>query len=357
MARTIIVKLLGGKIGFNVLWNKITLLWNPKCPVQLMDLENNFFLVRFQDENNYNKALIGGPWVIFRRYLTVSPWSPDFSTSQSAIETVIGQTVGPVVKLGVHTYCARRGRGWRRSPLALRWCWIDEKGEAESQGEERNGCSDGAFGGSRFAMLRDLRGENFGDVDGKIDGEMEERNQGQVKGVGDNGVLGLEMTKRRSMDTKAKKWAKGKGAIAGHGVFDDGSKLGLMGATDQGKNIVIQPVDVSLNLNKEKHTAVHIMERKNMNSYNDKENEMFRFGEKSSAFQELQSRVHNIISGQQGRPSDEMIGNHLHDSVELKSVMKGLVCELERTPEKTLMEGDSRIVKERMVVEDALNEQ
>ncbi|KAK5834197.1 hypothetical protein PVK06_018071 [Gossypium arboreum] len=190
---------------------------------------------------------------------------------------VIGQTVGPVVKLGVHTDCARRGRGWRRSPLALRWCWIDEKGEAESQGEERNGCSDGAFGGSRFAMLRDLRGENFGDVDGKIDGEMEERNQGQNKGVGDNGVLGLEMTKRRSMDTKAKKWAKGKGVMAG----------------------------------------AHL----------------------------------------QGRPSDEMIGNHLHDSVELKSVMKGLVCELERTPEKTLMEGDSHIVKECMVVEDALNEQ
>ncbi|MBA0700977.1 hypothetical protein Goari_021899 [Gossypium aridum] len=37
--------------------------------------------------------------------------------------------------------------------------------------------------------------------------------------------------------------------IAGHGVFDDGSKLRLMGATDREK-IVIQPVDVSLNLNK-----------------------------------------------------------------------------------------------------------
>ncbi|MBA0625003.1 hypothetical protein Godav_010262 [Gossypium davidsonii] len=57
-----------------------------------------------------------------------------------------------------------------------------------------------------------------------------------------------------------------------------------------------------------------------------------------------------------GRPSDEMMGNHLHDSIELKSVMKGLVCELERTREKTLMD-DSQIVVDCMVVEDAWNDE
>ncbi|MBA0817652.1 hypothetical protein Gohar_021748 [Gossypium harknessii] len=75
-----------------------------------MDLENDFFLVRFQDENDYNKALVGGPWVIFGRYLTVRPWSPDFSIAQSGIESQIGQTVGLVVKLDVHMDCAHRGR-------------------------------------------------------------------------------------------------------------------------------------------------------------------------------------------------------------------------------------------------------
>ncbi|KAG8491005.1 hypothetical protein CXB51_014136 [Gossypium anomalum] len=67
MAKTIIVKMLGGKIGLNVLVNKITSLWSPKCPIQLMDLENDFFLVRFQDENDYNKALVGGAWVVWIR--------------------------------------------------------------------------------------------------------------------------------------------------------------------------------------------------------------------------------------------------------------------------------------------------
>ncbi|KAK5843368.1 hypothetical protein PVK06_005823 [Gossypium arboreum] len=96
-----------------------------------MDLENDFFLVRFQDENDYNKALIRGPWVIFGRYLIVWPWSPSFSTSQSGIESqvvwirllrllegyysncllrAIGQTVGLVIKLDMHMDYACRGR-------------------------------------------------------------------------------------------------------------------------------------------------------------------------------------------------------------------------------------------------------
>ncbi|MBA0823412.1 hypothetical protein Goarm_020147, partial [Gossypium armourianum] len=42
MARTVIVKMLGGRIGLNALLNKISLLWNPRSSTQLMDLENDF---------------------------------------------------------------------------------------------------------------------------------------------------------------------------------------------------------------------------------------------------------------------------------------------------------------------------
>lgn len=69
MAKTIIIKMLEGRIGFNVLLNKVTLLWNPVKPIQLMDLENDFYLVRFQDEDDYNRVVMGGPlenlWMVF----------------------------------------------------------------------------------------------------------------------------------------------------------------------------------------------------------------------------------------------------------------------------------------------------
>lgn len=96
-----------------------------------MDLENDFYLVRFQDEDDYSRVLLGGTWVVFGRYLTVRRWSPNFSTSQSDIDSqvvwiripgllegffsdcllrAIGQTIGSVVKLDIHTDCARRGK-------------------------------------------------------------------------------------------------------------------------------------------------------------------------------------------------------------------------------------------------------
>nr|KJB23400.1 hypothetical protein B456_004G096300 [Gossypium raimondii] len=47
-----------------------------------MDLENDYYLVRFSEEDDYNKVLTNGPWVIFGQYLTIRPWTPDFLTTQ-----------------------------------------------------------------------------------------------------------------------------------------------------------------------------------------------------------------------------------------------------------------------------------
>lgn len=65
MAKTIIVKLLGKSIGFNALLNKITFLWCPKSHIQLMDLENDHYLVRFNTKDDYSKVVLIGLWVIF----------------------------------------------------------------------------------------------------------------------------------------------------------------------------------------------------------------------------------------------------------------------------------------------------
>lgn len=54
MARTNVVKLLGRRIGFNPLLNRVSLLRNLICLIQMMDL------VRFQDENDFNRVLVGG---------------------------------------------------------------------------------------------------------------------------------------------------------------------------------------------------------------------------------------------------------------------------------------------------------
>lgn len=81
MTRIIIVNLLRQKIAFNALLNKVMMLWNSKHPFQLVDLENDNYLVHFNDEEDYNNVLTSCPWVSFGQYVNVHPWSPTFSNS------------------------------------------------------------------------------------------------------------------------------------------------------------------------------------------------------------------------------------------------------------------------------------
>ncbi|MFQ6643839.1 hypothetical protein Gotur_017254, partial [Gossypium turneri] len=82
--------------------------------------ENNYFLVKFRPIEDYTKALTKGLWVIFGQYLTIQPWTQNFSTIQpyphnvvawirlpglprymyeKKLVKVIGERIGPVVRL------------------------------------------------------------------------------------------------------------------------------------------------------------------------------------------------------------------------------------------------------------------
>ncbi|KAL4272858.1 hypothetical protein GQ457_13G019130 [Hibiscus cannabinus] len=82
MERSLIVRLLGKTIGYRMLWNRIHALWSPKGDIHLVDLENDYYLVKFAAEEDYTKVLKEGPWTIFGSYLTMQTWSRGFSTSQ-----------------------------------------------------------------------------------------------------------------------------------------------------------------------------------------------------------------------------------------------------------------------------------
>ncbi|KAK8989991.1 hypothetical protein V6N11_064400 [Hibiscus sabdariffa] len=59
---TVVVKLLGRRIGYNTLRNKIYELWKPSQPIKLMDIENDYFLVSFRAHLDYKRILSSGPW-------------------------------------------------------------------------------------------------------------------------------------------------------------------------------------------------------------------------------------------------------------------------------------------------------
>ncbi|MBA0849757.1 hypothetical protein Goshw_020312 [Gossypium schwendimanii] len=135
MAKTVVIKLLRRKITFNAILNIIKILWKTKSPFQLMDLENDYYLVQFNDEEDFKNVLTKGPWVIFGQYLTVRPWLPNFSTAQDEVESqvvyvwlhglskgyystsilqAIRLAIGPMVKIDDNMENASRGRFRRK---------------------------------------------------------------------------------------------------------------------------------------------------------------------------------------------------------------------------------------------------
>nr|KJB13194.1 hypothetical protein B456_002G061200 [Gossypium raimondii] len=46
---------------------------------QLIDIETDYYLTKFESFEAYTNFLSRGPWVIFEHYLTVQPWMPQFT--------------------------------------------------------------------------------------------------------------------------------------------------------------------------------------------------------------------------------------------------------------------------------------
>ncbi|CAI0400457.1 unnamed protein product [Linum tenue] len=96
-----------------------------------MDLDNDVFLVSFDNDNYYFKALTGGPWTILDHYLVVHQWTPAFRVGEQTPRTVtawvqfprlpiqfynrevffpLGNLLGRTIKLDYHTENGVRGK-------------------------------------------------------------------------------------------------------------------------------------------------------------------------------------------------------------------------------------------------------
>ena len=86
---SIVVKLLGRTIGYRTLCARLNVLWKTTMGFSVIDLENNYFLVRFRSVGDVVDALTKGPWLIMGHYLTVQPWTPSFDFTNTAFDQVM----------------------------------------------------------------------------------------------------------------------------------------------------------------------------------------------------------------------------------------------------------------------------
>ena len=71
--RSVVVKLLGRYIGYNTFMSMLETMWSDSKGFSVIDLEKDYFLVKFQEETDVVDVLTKVPWVVLGHYLSVQP--------------------------------------------------------------------------------------------------------------------------------------------------------------------------------------------------------------------------------------------------------------------------------------------
>ncbi|PNY14274.1 hypothetical protein L195_g010950 [Trifolium pratense] len=127
----VIVQLLGRKIGYKALENRLKQLWVRKGVIQIVDLSHDFYLVTFTSLEDQCRALTEGPWMIYDHYFVVRAWSSNFDPSTATVTKTavwvrfsglpieyydsrilhfIGNRIGTTVKVDKNTLLQERGK-------------------------------------------------------------------------------------------------------------------------------------------------------------------------------------------------------------------------------------------------------
>lgn len=127
----VIIKLMGRPLSYTFLRDRLLQRWELKGPMSLIDLENNYFIVKFLLEENKRYVLTGGPWQIAGQYIVTQNWKPGFNAKEERVTHMtawiringlnveyfrtnvmmkIGNLIGTTVKVDAHTMGQARGK-------------------------------------------------------------------------------------------------------------------------------------------------------------------------------------------------------------------------------------------------------
>ncbi|GLU10757.1 hypothetical protein SLE2022_275420 [Rubroshorea leprosula] len=128
---TVIIKLLGKTINYNLLCSRLKHLWKTECEFDMIDLGLGYYTVKFASMEDRHRVLMRGPWKIFDHYLAVQPWQPNFRPScakapktaiwvhfpelpteyyEEPILRLLGNQVGRTISVDETTLLATRGQ-------------------------------------------------------------------------------------------------------------------------------------------------------------------------------------------------------------------------------------------------------
>ena len=106
-------------------------MWNPSGRLDCIDLGHDFFLIKFELQEDVDKVLKGVPWFVSQYFLAIRQWEPNFKASAATFSSVavwirlpelpieyyepealkeIGVAIGHVLRIDAHTVNGPRRR-------------------------------------------------------------------------------------------------------------------------------------------------------------------------------------------------------------------------------------------------------
>ncbi|XP_075096552.1 uncharacterized protein LOC142174621 [Nicotiana tabacum] len=137
----IIVKLVGKRMLHHYLKKEIQELWRPTEDFQLIDLGENYYIIKFKRKENMDKGIQQGPWFINKHFLSITRWKPNFVATKEKVTNSavwirlpqlptefydgkilkkISNAIGRLLKIDVCTSTTLRGR-YARLCVSSRW--------------------------------------------------------------------------------------------------------------------------------------------------------------------------------------------------------------------------------------------
>ncbi|MBA0694168.1 hypothetical protein Goari_004489 [Gossypium aridum] len=104
MANVVIVCLLGKAIGYKDSVNCLTPLWQPEGSLQVVDLDNNYYGVKFNCVKDYTKSLSEGSWMIYKlQGLSYQCYTKELIQAIAAV-------IGMIIRIDYNINIGNRGK-------------------------------------------------------------------------------------------------------------------------------------------------------------------------------------------------------------------------------------------------------
>lgn len=86
--RTLIVNVLGKRVNFRALENKLNRVWARVGKIKIIDMPRGYYAVKFEKDADYRNALFQGPWMVADHYILVQRWRRNFLKSATKEQKV-----------------------------------------------------------------------------------------------------------------------------------------------------------------------------------------------------------------------------------------------------------------------------